>query len=143
MKKKDLLRFLDAHNQAYLGALSEIRNGRKETHWMWFIFPQLYGLGKSDTAKFYALSDLQQAMEFLNHPVLGKHLLEISTELLKIEDRTALEIFGYPDDLKLHSSMTLFAQTGKDYPVFSEVIRRYFGGIEDSKTIQLLNQLLK
>lgn len=140
MEKYDLQRFLDAHNQAYLRALSEVRNGKKETHWMWFLFPQLKGLGKSDTAKFYALSGLLEAREYLGHPVLGRHLLEITAELLKITDRTASELFGHPDDLKLHSSMTLFAEAADGNPLFSKVINHYFGGNKDLSTLQLLKK---
>lgn len=138
MEKYDLQRFLDAHNQAYLRALSEVRSGKKETHWMWFIFPQLKGLGKSDTAKFYAISDLPEAREYLAHPVLGRHLLEITRELLKITDRTAGEIFGHADDLKLHSSMTLFAEAADGNSLFSKVIKHYFGGDKDLSTMLLL-----
>jgi uncharacterized protein (DUF1810 family) len=136
-----LIRFLDAQDQAYLRALSEIRAGRKETHWMWFIFPQIKGLGRSETANYYAIKSLAEATEYLYHPVLGKNLIEISTALLDNDESTAHEIFGTPDDLKLHSSMTLFGQVENADPVFSKVLQKYFEGVADSRTLQLLHQL--
>ncbi|RYY69906.1 MAG: DUF1810 domain-containing protein [Chitinophagaceae bacterium] len=138
MEVHNLKRFLDAQNQVYLKALAEIRNGSKETHWMWFIFPQLKGLGQSETARFYAISDLQEATEYLAHPVLGRHLIEISEALLHLKDTSANAIFGYPDDVKLRSSMTLFANVAPAHPVFESVLERYFNGIQDEKTLQLL-----
>lgn len=133
----DLTRFLEAQNQTYLKALAEIKNGRKQSHWMWFIFPQLKGLGHSSTAHFYGIEDLAEAEAYLKHPVLGKHLIEISQELLKY-NRSAFEIFGSPDDLKLRSSMTLFSQIENADQVFDEVLQKYFDGQPDLKTIQLL-----
>ena len=138
MEEYNLKRFLDAQNQVYLKALSEIKNGKKETHWMWFIFPQLKGLGQSETARFYAIADLQEATEFLAHPVLGKHLIQISEELLQIKDKSAKEILGYPDDVKLRSSMTLFANVKDTNPVFASVLKHYFDGLQDEETLQLL-----
>jgi uncharacterized protein (DUF1810 family) len=134
----DLTRFLDAQNKLYLTALSEIRNGKKQSHWMWFIFPQLTGLGHSDTAKFYGIDSTEEAMMYLAHPVLRKHLIEISAALLKIENKTASDIFGSPDDLKLHSSMTLFANVPNTDPVFARVIDKYFNGLQDQRTLQIL-----
>ena len=138
MEEYNLKRFLDAQNQVYLKALSEIRNGKKETHWMWFIFPQLKGLGQSETARFYAIADLQEATEFLAHPVLGRHLVQISEELLQIKDKSAKEIFEHPDDVKLRSSMTLFANVKDTNPVFASVLKHYFDGLQDEETLQLL-----
>ena len=138
MEEYNLKRFLDAQNQVYLKALSEIRNGKKETHWMWFIFPQLKGLGQSETAQFYAIADLQEATEFLAHPILGRHLIQISEELLQIKDKSAKEILGYPDDVKLRSSMTLFANVKDTNPVFASVLKHYFDGLQDEETLQLL-----
>lgn len=140
MKEYHFKRFLDAQNQTYLTALAEIKKGRKETHWMWFIFPQLEGLGQSETSKFYALADLQEAAEFLAHPVLGKHLVQISEALLNTPKVSAKEVLGHPDDLKLRSSMTLFAQTEKAHPVFTAVLERYFDGKEDERTLKLLSR---
>ena len=138
MSSKGLSRFLDAQNQVYLKALEEIRKGCKTSHWMWYIFPQVAGLGHSDTAKFYAIKDLQEATDYLNHPVLGKHLIEIASALLEIEGKSAVEIFGSPDDLKLCSSMTLFANVEEAHPVFIEVLDKYFNGQPDKLTLQLL-----
>jgi len=135
---QDLTRFESAHREYYSQALAEIRSGKKRTHWMWFIFPQLKELGRSDTAKFYGIEDLGHAADFLNHPVLGNNLLEISTALLGIDKNDAREVFGYPDDLKLRSSMTLFAAVDGAPGVFNAVLRKYFGGIPDDITLKLL-----
>jgi len=134
----NLARFLDAQNQTYLKALSEIKNGHKETHWMWYIFPQLKGLGQSETAKFYGITDLEEAAAYLNHPVLGKHLIEISEALFNLESKTAMEIFGSPDTMKLKSSMTLFSVATNTNVVFSKVLEKYFEGNKDELTLELL-----
>ena len=140
MKEYHLKRFLDAQNQTYLSALSEIQKGRKETHWMWFIFPQLEGLGQSETARFYALADLEEAEAFLAHPVLGKHLVQISEALLNTTTSSAKDLLGHPDDIKLRSSMTLFANAEKAHPAFAAVLERYFDGKQDERTLKLLLQ---
>ena len=137
-----LNRFLDAQNQLYLKALSEIRNGRKESHWMWFIFPQLDGLGRSETAKFYALRDLAEAQAFLSHPVLGKHLQEISRAVMSSEVSSAGQLFGHPDDLKLRSCMTLFSAVPDAPKVFQNILDKYFDGVRDSLTDALLERQL-
>ncbi|HOZ75430.1 MAG TPA: DUF1810 domain-containing protein [Flavobacterium sp.] len=134
----DFTRFLDAQNQLYLRALSEIKSGRKQSHWMWFIFPQLKGLGHSETASFYALKRIEDAELYLAHPVLGKHLIEISQALLEWTSDDAHAIFSSPDDLKLRSSMTLFANTRNADAVFDKVIDKYFNGLHDERTLQLL-----
>ncbi len=134
----DFTRFLDAQNQLYLKALSEIKSGRKESHWMWFIFPQLKGLGHSETANFYALNSIADAASYLAHPVLGKHLIEISQALLALQSDDANAIFGSPDYLKLRSSMTLFANVRDADAVFEKVIAKYFEGLQDERTLQLL-----
>lgn len=105
---RDLQRFLDAQERDYRTALAEIKNGRKQSHWMWYIFPQIDGLGFSSTAKFYAIKDLTEAKNYFAHPVLGERLVEISKAMLEIEGKTANQILGSPDDMKLKSSMTLF-----------------------------------
>jgi uncharacterized protein (DUF1810 family) len=143
MKSEELSRFLDAQNQIYLRALEEIKAGRKETHWMWFIFPQIKGLGNSDTSKFYAIQDINEAKEYLKHPVLGKNLLEISKAVLAIEDKSAHEIFGSPDDMKLQSCMTLFSVIEGADPVFEWVLNKYFGGFFDSRTLRILEKNVK
>ncbi len=133
-----LTHFLDAQNKLYLQALSEIKNGKKESHWMWFIFPQLKDLGRSEIAKFYAINSVEEANAYLAHPVLGKHLIEISSALLQIEHKTATEIFGTPDDMKLCSSMTLFANAQNTHPVFEQVLEKYCNGHHDELTVKLL-----
>jgi len=133
-----LIRFLDAQNQVYLKALSEIKAGRKQSHWMWYIFPQLTGLGSSENARYFGITNLGEAAAYLQHPTLGKHLIEITKALLAIKGKSASDIFGYPDDLKLHSSMTLFSLVENTDPVFNEVINKYFRGLLDSHTLELL-----
>lgn len=135
---KDLVRFIAAQNKSYETALSEIRSGRKHSHWMWYIFPQLKGLGYSQTAKHYAIEDLDEATAYLNHPILGKNLVGISKAVFDLERKTAREIFGTPDDLKLRYSMTLFAQVSDTHPIFRRIIDKYFEGKPDPITLELL-----
>ena len=135
----DLQRFIDAQEKDYQVALSEIKNGRKRSHWMWFIFPQIQGLGFSETSKYYAIKDNDEAEEFLKHPVLESRLAEICNELLKLESNDPHQIFGSPDDLKLKSSMTLFASLETN-PVFQLVLDKFFDGAKDSKTLHIINR---
>ncbi|OXG04428.1 uncharacterized protein (DUF1810 family) [Flavobacterium araucananum] len=135
---KDLVRFLDAQNKLYLSALSEIKKGKKESPWMWFIFPQIKGLGSCDTSKFYEIKNADEAIAFLEHPILGKHLIEITAELIKTDEKTAEDIFGNPDNEKLQSCMTLFASIQNGEPVFNNVLEKYFDGSSDFHTLQLL-----
>lgn len=137
---KELVRYLEAQNHVYLKALSEIRNGKKVSHWMWFIFPQVKGLGQSEASKLYGITDLEEARAYLQHPVLGKHLIEISQAVLNIEGKSAKAIFGTPDDMKLHSSMTLFAKVPDADPVFEKVLDKYYGSSVDELTLQILNR---
>ena len=130
----DLQRFLDAQAGVYERALREVRAGRKQSHWMWFIFPQIQGLGSSEMAVRFAISGLAEARAYLEHEVLGTRLHEITDAVLKVEGRSVGEIFGYPDDLKFHSSMTLFASVEKD-GVFADALRKYFGGKTDAGTL--------
>jgi uncharacterized protein (DUF1810 family) len=134
----NLNRFLEAQESTYQTALAEIRNGRKRSHWMWFIFPQVAGLGFSETSQFYAIKTIAEANAYLNHPVLGKRLVEISEALLTIDGKTANQIFGSPDDMKLKSSMTLFAAVSDENSVFRKVLKKYFNSQEDAKTLQLI-----
>jgi uncharacterized protein (DUF1810 family) len=136
----DLNRFLEAQVGVYDRALAELQQGRKESHWMWFIFPQIHGLGRSSTAKFYAIKTTKEAEAYLSHPVLGRRLLECSNALLNLKGTSASEIFGFPDDLKLRSSMTLFASTSAPGSVFSRVIGQYFDGRPDLRTLELLKR---
>jgi uncharacterized protein (DUF1810 family) len=137
---KDLVRFLEAQNHVYLKALEEIKNGQKRSHWMWYIFPQMKGLGSSENARFFGIKSLDEATAYVQHPILGKHLIEITKALLTIEGKSASDIFGYPDDLKLHSSMTLFSKVENADPVFNEVIKKYFNGGLDQGTLKILEQ---
>lgn len=134
----DLNRFLDAQENNFNEALSEIKNAKKQSHWMWFIFPQIAGLGFSHYSVHYAIQNIEEAALYLQHPILGKRLIEISKELLKINGKTANETFGKPDDLKLKSCMTLFSLLDNPNPVFNQVLLKYFHGAQDAKTIKLL-----
>ena len=137
--KYNLNRFLEAQVTKFNEALSEIKKGKKKSHWMWFIFPQIAGLGFSEYNVFYAIKNIAEATQYLQHPVLGKRLIEISKAVLEISGKTANEIFGKPDDRKLKSCMTLFAQIKNTDPIFQKVLDKYYQGIKDEKTIQLLN----
>jgi uncharacterized protein (DUF1810 family) len=139
--KFDLSRFTQAQADNYTTALAELTNGQKQSHWMWYIFPQLDGLGHSSTAKYYAIKNMEEARLYLAHPLLGKILLECSRAVLAVQGRSILDIMGYPDNLKLHSSMTLFARIANSNPVFTDVIEKYFDGIQDIKTLLLLKNL--
>jgi uncharacterized protein (DUF1810 family) len=134
----DLKRFLDAQENDFERALAEIKRGRKQSHWMWYIFPQIAGLGFSSTSKFYSIKDVSEAEDYLAHPVLGARLIEISEALLEIEGKTANQIFGSPDDAKLKSSMTLFSALDNTNSVFQSVLDKYFGGAKDQRTLQII-----
>jgi uncharacterized protein (DUF1810 family) len=137
-KENGLKRFLDAQQTDYEIALAEVKKGRKKSHWMWYIFPQIQGLGLSETSMYYAIKDIHEAEEFLKHPVLGSRLIRICNELLQLKQNNANNIFGRPDDLKLKSSMTLFAQLPGADPVFQSVLERFFNGTKDIKTLQII-----
>ena len=133
-----LERFLQAQEGDYAAALAEIRAGRKRSHWIWYIFPQLKGLGRSMTAEYYGIRDLAEAREYLAHPVLRQRLIEISEALLGLPSNDADEVMGFPDNLKLRSSMTLFALADPSCPVFRQVLDKFFGGRPDERTKELL-----
>ncbi len=133
----DLNRFISAQERSYDAALREIKAGHKRTHWMWYIFPQIAGLGFSSTAQFYAISSMQEAKDYYAHPVLGKRLVEISEALLALDTSDAGAVMGYPDDLKLRSSMTLFLAASGD-AVFQKVLDKFYSGKPDSKTLNIL-----
>ena len=137
----NLQRFLNAQEKEYHAALSEIKNGKKQSHWMWYIFPQIAGLGFSETSKIYAIKDIHEAGEFLKDPILRSRLIEICNELLNLETNDAHTIFGTPDDLKLHSSMTLFSSLPNTNPVFQKVLDKYFDGKKDGVTLEILKKL--
>ena len=130
--------FLKAQSNDYAQALKEIRNGRKETHWIWYIFPQLKALGRSGTAKFYGLENLAEAQAYYDHPILGARLIEISRALAELDENDPNAVMGYPDDLKLRSCMTLFSQLPNADPVFEAVLAKYFNGEGDPQTLALL-----
>jgi uncharacterized protein (DUF1810 family) len=139
----DLTRFTVAQEGIYDQVLSELRNGRKRSHWMWFIFPQINGLGHSPTAKRYAVKSEKEAREYLAHPILGARLVECATTVSNIEGRTASQIFGSPDDVKLRSSMTLFASITEPQSIFDLVLDKFFNGHQDPKTLTLLEAMNK
>ena len=130
--------FIRAQNPLYAQVLAELRAGEKRSHWMWFIFPQLKGLGRSPMALRYGLDDLAMAQDYLKHEVLGPRLLECTRAVLGVSGRTAHQIFGSPDDLKLRSSMTLFGRADPEQPDFADALAKYYDGIEDFRTIELL-----
>ena len=136
----DLTRFHKAQEHMYERALSEIRAGQKRSHWMWFIFPQIDGLGSSETARYYAIRDLQEAKDYLADPVLGKRLLEISEALLNIFSDDPEEVMGYPDELKLCSCMTLFEAADPTQAVFGKVLEKFYQGKRDEGTLDILRE---
>ncbi|AGL17391.1 DUF1810 domain-containing protein [Actinoplanes sp. N902-109] len=135
----ELQRFHDAQDGVYERALAEVRAGQKRSHWMWFVFPQIAGLGSSPTAVRYAIRDLAEARAYLADPVLGARLRECAAALLALPGRTAGQIFGYPDDLKLRSSMTLFAAAAPGPAPFQAVLDRYYDGTPDQATLDRLS----
>jgi len=134
----NLERFVSAQRGSYETALKELRNGQKVSHWMWFVFPQVAGLGSSAMADRYAIRSRREALAYLAHPVLGPRLVECSNALLQLKGRTAEEVMGYPDDLKLRSSMTLFAAVSPADSPFQKVLETYFSGVPDNRTTAFL-----
>lgn len=133
----DLQRFVSAQDRVYATVLAELRAGAKRTHWIWFVFPQLRGLGRSATAHRYGIASVDEAKAYLAHPVLGPRLRECAELLMTHQERSATEILGHPDDLKVRSSMTLFARAGTDDTVFRAVLDAFYDG-EDPVTVELL-----
>ena len=134
----DLERFLIAQQTYYRIALQEIKSGRKRSHWMWFIFPQIAGLGYSETARYYAIKDMAEAKAYMEDYTLSNNLIEISQALLDVDSDDATAVMGWPDDLKLKSSMTLFALVKPECEVFQKVLEKFFHGEKDQKTIEIL-----
>ena len=131
-------RFVEAQADTFERALSELRSGRKKSHWMWFVFPQIAGLGRSSTARHYAIASLDEARSFLSHSILGPRLLTASEAVLSWEgERSAVAIFGTTDAMKLRSSMTLFEQAGEN-PVFAQVLDAFYAGKRDAATLSIL-----
>ncbi|MGB4399128.1 MAG: DUF1810 domain-containing protein [Daejeonella sp.] len=139
MTTEGLEHFYTAQKHNFARAFSEIKDGRKNSHWMWFVFPQLAGLGSSEMAKKYAINDISEASDYLKDAVLGERLVSISRQLLAHRDKTAHEIFGSPDDMKLKSCMTLFSLVPGADSVFEEVLNQFYEGEKDPKTLALLN----
>ena len=137
-RTSDLQRFLDAQADAYETALTELRRGRKTSHWMWFVFPQIAGLGHSAMARFYAIASLDEARAYLAHPVLGPRLIACVQAVNALQGRTAHAIFGSPDDVKFRSSLTLFTKAAPEEAVFAEALAKYFGGRLDPLTLERL-----
>ena len=134
----DLNRFLTAQEQDYAQALAEIRAGRKRSHWIWYIFPQLRGLGYSYNAEYYGIADAEEARQYLAHPVLGARLREITEALLELPESDSVRVMGRPDDLKLCSSMTLFEYVSVQDSVFGKVLDKYYGGRRGAATLRML-----
>ena len=134
----DLSRFAIAHQRDYQQALAEIKNGRKLSHWMWYIFPQIKGLGRSSISEYYGIQDLNEAKAYLADPILGKHLIEICEALLSLDTNDATEVMGRPDDRKLKSSMTLFDTATDSLDVFQMVLDKYYHGKKDYRTLKML-----
>ena len=138
--KNDLDRFIEAQKNTYNRALQEIKNGKKESHWIWYIFPQIRGLGHSERANYYAIEDIEEATNYLKNHILYARLIEISKALLEVEEKTAIEILGYVDAMKVKSSMTLFHLANSEEKTYIEVLNKYYQGEKDEKTIQLLQK---
>jgi len=132
-------RFIEPQKTSYAIALEEVRNGKKISHWMWYIFPQLRGLGQSNLAWYYGIEDLEEAKAYLAHPVLGQRLREITQTALELSETDPMKVFGWPDNMKLRSCMTLFAQISED-DLFARTLDKFFGSQEDSLTLELLKQ---
>jgi uncharacterized protein (DUF1810 family) len=139
----DLNRFISAQEGIYDRVLDELRGGLKRTHWMWYVFPQIDGLGYSPTTRHYAIKSVEEARRYLAHPVLGARLVESAEAVLAVQGRSVSDIFGYPDDMKLQSSMTLFALATEPGSVFERVLDKYFQGKRDARTLQIVGNLKK
>jgi uncharacterized protein (DUF1810 family) len=136
----DLNRFISAQERVYDRALAELQSGLKRSHWMWYIFPQIEGLGNSPTTRLYSIKSLEEARQYLVHPVLGTRLVECSEAILAVQGQTASDIFGHPDDWKLQSSMTLFDLVSVPGSVFERVLDKYYQGRKDSRTLQIVGK---
>ena len=139
--EKSLDRFLIAQQNFYHDAYMELKSGKKRSHWMWFIFPQIRGLGHSDMAKYYAIESRAEAENYITNPTLGHNLIEISNVLLDIPDNDAKAIMGEPDDKKLQSCMTLFSTIAPEIDVFEIVLQKFFDGVKDNRTLEILQEM--
>ena len=138
MDQYNLNRFLDAQMTTYEGAMLELARGRKESHWTWYIFPQIEGLGRSDTAKLYSIKSLEEGRAYLEHPVLGPRLIKACEILLSLKDASMDEVMGFPDDLKLLSSMTLFENISGENSIFTNIIEVYFDDERDENSLDII-----
>ena len=143
MDQYNLNRFLEAHMTTYEGAMLELARGRKESHWIWYIFPQIEGLGRSDTAKLYSIKSLEESRAYLEHLVLGPRLVEACEILLSLKDASMDEVMGFPDDLKLLSSMTLFEALSDSSSIFTKIIEIYFDDERDEASLEIIKSLTK
>ena len=139
MKKYNLERFISAQNYDYSIALKEIKNGRKLSHWIWYIFPQMKGLGRSYNSEFYGIEDINEAKEYLNNEILGPRLIEISQALLTLNENNPVNVMGSIDSIKLQSCMTLFAKISENNSVFHKVLDKFFDGKPDAHTLEILS----
>jgi uncharacterized protein (DUF1810 family) len=140
-KDHNLERFVIAQERIFPSVLTELRCGEKSGHWMWFIFPQIRGLGRSKTAQFYSIESQDEARQYTEHPLLGARLVECTQIVLRLEGRSVHAIFGYPDDLKFRSSMTLFSKTAPNPEIYQQSLMKYFGGAPDQRTLDILMDL--
>ena len=141
MEEYNLYRFIKEQQQTYSMAYAELSQGRKRSHWMWWIFPQIVGLGMTSTSYVYSIKSLDEAKAFLDDPYLGKNIREISDVLLGLDTNDASKVMGYPDDLKLRSSMTLFAEAAPDEDIFQKVLDKFYDGKKDERTLDILKSL--
>ena len=141
MDKYNLNRFIEAQVDSYESAMGELSRGRKSGHWIWYIFPQIDGLGSSDITKLYSIKSIEEAQAYLEHPVLGERLIESCEILLRLEDLSISDIMGFPDDLKLKSSMTLFAQVSPQSSIFSEVLSKYYEDDLDQTSLEIIKRM--
>jgi len=139
MNQYNLGRFIEAQLATYEGAMLELTRGRKDSHWIWYIFPQIEGLGRSDTAKFYAIKSLEEGRAYLEHPILGPRLIKACEILLSLKDASMDEVMGFPNDLKLLSSMTLFEALSDSNSIFTKIIELYFDDERDETSLEIIN----
>ena len=141
MDQYNLSRFIEAQETTYRGAMLELARGRKDSHWTWYIFPQIDGLGNSETTKIYSIKSLEEGRAYLEHPLLGQRLVESCEILLTLKDKSINEVMGFPDDLKLLSSMTLFETFSESNSVFTRIIEVYFDGERDEATLEIIKSI--
>ena len=139
MEMYNLDRFLQAQENNYEQALAEIKNGKKISHWIWYVFPQLKGLGRSSLSEFYGIENIEEAVAYMNHPQLKLRYFEVCAALLALKPKPIKDIMGYPDDIKLHSSLTLFSKATNGNKIIQALLDKYFSGKDDQHTLQLLN----